>query len=162
MDARLAVFHAINPESVLKIVYNNYGAVAQAPYTMNAVDANPDDFGKGIYGSGYDPELAKQLAESSGLTKLNLVCINNGTSDMVTTSELLQAALKEIGVNVEVKTTDAGSWLTYRFDDTSFDLCVDFTAACPRLLTHLYGGSMPVTAALTPRRPPPPPRSSVN
>jgi peptide/nickel transport system substrate-binding protein len=130
MDARLAVYHAINPESVLKIVYNNYGAVAKAPYTMNAVDANPDDFGKGIYdGSAYNPELAKQLAESSGLTKVNLVCINNGSSDMVTTSELLQQALKEIGVTMEVKTTDAGSWLTYRFDDTSFDLCVDFTGA---------------------------------
>lgn len=127
MDARLAVFHAINPASVLKIVYNNYGDVAQAPYTMNAVDANPDDFGKGIYGSGYDPELAKQLAESSGLTKVTLTLINNGTSDMVTTSELVQQALKEIGVKVDVKTTDAGSWLTYRFDDKSFDMCVDFT-----------------------------------
>ena len=112
---------------------------------MNAVDANPDDFGKGIYGGGYNPELARELAEKSGLTKVNLVCINNGTSDMVTTSELVQQALKEIGVNVEVKTTDAGSWLTYRFDDTSFDMCVDFTgglsAAVDAPLWWQYAGN---------------------
>ena len=154
MDARLAVFHAINPESVLKIVYNNYGQVAKAPYTMNAVDANPEDFGKGIYGSGYNPELARELAEKSGLTKVNLVCINNGTSDMVTTSELVQQALKEIGVNVEVKTTDAGSWLTYRFDDTSFDMCVDFTgglsATVDAPLWWQYAGNCGTDTSKTP------------
>jgi peptide/nickel transport system substrate-binding protein len=131
MDARLAVFHAINPEAVLKIVYNGYGAVSRAPYSINASDAKESDFDKGIYGHGYDPELAKKLAESSGLTKRELVCINNGSSDMVMVSELLQQALKEIGVTMKIQSTDAGSWLTYRFDDKAFDLCVDFTGGNP-------------------------------
>jgi peptide/nickel transport system substrate-binding protein len=131
MDARLAVFYAINPEAVLKIVYNGYGDVSKAPYSIHATDADPSDYGKGIYGHGYDLELAKQLAESSGLKGAELVLINNGSSDMVTTSELVQQALKEIGVNVKIQTTDAGSWLTYRFDDKAFDLCVDFTGGNP-------------------------------
>jgi ABC-type transport system substrate-binding protein len=129
MDARLAVIHAVDPAAVLKIVYNNLGAVAIGPYSQFSVDANKADFGKGIYdGTSYNPTLAKELAEKSGLTKVTLTLINNGTADMVTTSELVQQALKEIGVTCNVQSTDAGSWLTYRFDDTKFDLCVDFTS----------------------------------
>jgi peptide/nickel transport system substrate-binding protein len=131
MDARLAVFHAINPEAVQKIVYNGYGDVSKAPYSINATDADKSDYGKGIYGTGYDLELAKKLAVSSGLAGKTLTCINNGSADMVTTSELLQQALKEIGVTMNIQTTDAGSWLSYRFDDTKFDLCVDFTGGNP-------------------------------
>lgn len=131
MDARLAVFYSINPAAVLKIVYNGYGQVSRAPYTMFASDAKESDFDKGIYGHGYDPDLAKQLAESSGLTKVKLTCINNGTADMVTTAELLQQALKDIGVEMISQTSDAGSWLSLRFDEKAFDLCVDFTGANP-------------------------------
>ncbi|NLA87270.1 MAG: ABC transporter substrate-binding protein, partial [Clostridiales bacterium] len=109
MDARLAVFHAINPEAVLKIVFNGYGAVSRAPYSINASDAKESDFDKGIYGHGYDPELAKELAASSGLTGVELTCVNNGSADMVTISELLQQALKEIGVTMKIQSTDAGS-----------------------------------------------------
>ena len=135
-DARAAVFYAVNPEPILRMVYNNYGKLAAAPYTSEASDMNPAHFGAGPYANnGYDPDLARQLAESSGLAEWSqnntLRLINNGTSDMVMTSELVQGMLREIGVMIEILTYDPGSWLTYRFDHTAYEMTVDFSGGTP-------------------------------
>ena len=131
VDARRAIFYAIDPQGILDVVYNGYGEVAKCPYSMNASDANPADFGKGVYGHGYDPALAREYAEKSGLIGKEIRFINNGSPDMVTIAELTQAYLHDIGIEVTIQTLDAGSWLSYRFDATSFDLCVDFTGGNP-------------------------------
>ena len=135
-DARLALFHAIDPQGILDVVYNGFGEIARCPYTMYAADAREMDFDKGIYAGGvYNPELARELAISSGLVDWcnnnQMRFINNGSPDMVTTAELVQGYLRDIGVNIEVQSYDAGSWLAYRFDATSFDMCVDFAGGSP-------------------------------
>ena len=131
LDARRAIFYAIDPQAVLDVVYNGYGEIARCPYTMYAADANSDDFDKGIYGHGYDPELARQYAEKAGLYGKEIRFINNGSPDMVMTAELTQGFLKDIGLDVAIQSLDTGSWLDYRFDATSYDMCVDFSGGSP-------------------------------
>ncbi|MCL1834750.1 MAG: ABC transporter substrate-binding protein [Oscillospiraceae bacterium] len=135
LDARKAVFYAVNPEPILRIAYNGYGAIAQGPYQFDSEGANPADLNIGPYapGVGYNPDLAKELAESSGLAEWSqnnsLRLINNGTQDLVTSSELVQEMLAQIGVKVEILSYDPGSWLSYRFDHTSYEMTVDFTGS---------------------------------
>ncbi|MCL2125218.1 MAG: ABC transporter substrate-binding protein [Oscillospiraceae bacterium] len=134
LDARKAVLLAVNPEPILRIVYNNYGALSRGPYTVYASNANEADFDKGMYdGSGYNPDLARELAISSGLAEWTqtrpLRFINNGAADMVMCAELIQSMLDEVGIKTQILTYDPGSWLTYRFDHTAYDITVDFTGS---------------------------------
>ena len=137
VDARKAVFYAVNPEPILRLVYNNYGELSRGPYTVHASDANPAHFDIGPYapGAGYNPDLARELAISSGLAEWSqnntLRCINNGAPDMVMTAELIQANLDAIGVKMEILSYDPGSWLTYRFNHEAYEMTVDFTGGTP-------------------------------
>ena len=131
-DARAAFLYAVNPEPILRIVYNGYGEVSKAAYTLFAGDANESDFYYGLYSDdGYNPDRARELAISSGLAEWSqnnqLRLINNGAPDMVNTAELIQGMLEAVGVRVQIVSYDTGSWLTYRFDHTAYELTVDFT-----------------------------------
>jgi len=130
-DARRAIAYAIDRQALVNIVYDGNANVARHPVSAGIADADPSLFDIGIYGEGFNPEKAKQLAESSGLiahTQANpLVLVNNGTPDFKLCCELIQANLNDIGVKVEIVTFDAGSWLTVVFDETQWDMAVDFT-----------------------------------
>jgi len=92
----------------------------------------------GIYADDYNAELAKQLAESSGITEKSIKLINNGSSADALTCELIQADCKRIGVTVEVVTMDPGSWLTTMFDETAYDMCVDIISVPPDTFSGSY------------------------
>ena len=128
-DARKAVALAIDRQAIVDIAYSGYAAVSRCPMSMNCIDIEDRYLDLGVYGIGYDPVKAKELAESSGLAGKEILLINNGGSDSVVVAELIQADLKEIGVTVNVQSLDAGSWLSYAFDDTAYDMCVDFTGS---------------------------------
>lgn len=127
LDARFAVAYAIDPQAILDISYNGYGEISKAPYSAYTSDPDPENFGLGIYGHGFDLELARELAVKSGLTDKEILLINNGSPAYVTACELIQANLKEIGVTVNLQSLDAGSWLSYLFDDSAWDMCIDMT-----------------------------------
>ena len=131
-DARRAIAYAIDKEAIVNIVYDGNTNVARHQVSTGIADADPSLFDLGIYSDGYDPVKAKELAESSGLvahTQANpLVLVNNGTPDFKLCCELIQANLNDIGVKVDIVTFDAGSWLTVVFDETQWDMAVDFTS----------------------------------
>ena len=127
IDARFAVAYAIDPQAILDIAYSGYGEISRAPYSAYTSDPDPDNNDLGIYGHGYDLELARELAAKSGLTEMEVLLINNGSPAYVTACELIQANLREIGVTVNIQSLDAGSWLTYLFDDSAWDMCIDMT-----------------------------------
>jgi ABC-type transport system substrate-binding protein len=92
----------------------------------------------GIYGDDYNPELARELAEKSGLTDKEILLINNGTSAVVLMCELIQANLKDIGVTCVVNNLDMGSWTTYLFDDTQYDMCIDGVPSAGGFISGAY------------------------
>lgn len=126
-DARMAVALAIDREAILNIVYSGIGEVSQFSLSMGNIGVKDSYLGLGAYGEGYNPEKAKQLAESSGLVNETIKLITNGTSERVTIAELIQNDLKEIGVAVEIENLDTGSWLSVAFDPTYYDMCIDGT-----------------------------------
>jgi len=128
LDARFAVAYAIDPNAVLNVAFSGFGKVGRAPYSSGIADVFPELLDMGYYGIGYDPELAKEYAEKAGLIGKTIVLINNGSPSNVTTCELIHGYMADIGVNVDIRSYDMGSWLAILFDGSAWDMAIDFTA----------------------------------
>ena len=124
-DARKAVAYAIDRDAVNMLAYSGTGSKPAAAVAGNCKDGGDSMFNIGIYGDDYKPDLAKQLAEATGLTGKTIRLINNGSAAAAMTSELIQADCKEVGITVDVMTLDMGTWTTYLFDETQYDMCID-------------------------------------
>lgn len=116
LDARQAVCMAIDRESIVDIAFNGYASVSQMPCAASNSDVTDDMKFLGVYGEGYNPEKAAQLAKSSGLEGQTISVCTDGSSASVTIAECIQNDLGAIGVNVEIKNYDSGSWYTVLFD----------------------------------------------
>jgi peptide/nickel transport system substrate-binding protein len=138
VDARKAVAYAIDRQAIIDIAYSGFAKESRHMFSGDNVDMEDRFLDKGIYGVGYDPVKAKELAESSGLAGKEVLLINNGSADGVVVAELLQSDLKAIGVTVNVLNLDPGSWLSYVFDDTQYDIAVDFTLAPSQTLAQNF------------------------
>jgi len=127
LDARRAVAYAIDRDAINKLAFSDTGVKPNSVVAGGAktLDGVPEMLDMGIYGDDYDPELAKELAESSGLVGKSIRLINNGSSTASLTSELIQAQCKTVGITVEVMTMDMGTWVLYLFDETQYDMCID-------------------------------------
>ena len=116
VDARWAVCLAIDREAIAKIAYNGYASVSQMPCATSNVDATDEMKNLGVYGEGYNPEKAKELAEKSGLVGKTISFCTDGSPSAIATAECVQSDLKAIGVNVDIKNYDAGTWMSVLFD----------------------------------------------
>ena len=123
-EARYAIFHAIDTEAISKLVYYGKARPMRSPFTPAIVDLEDDMLDLGVYAKGYDPELAKQLAEKSGLKGKTLILANNGTAEFITISEMVQNMLANIGVNVEIRSYDTASYTDIKNDKTAFDILI--------------------------------------
>jgi len=123
-DARRAVSYAIDRDAINNIVYSGrgYKATSAIQQSGHALDWDPRMDNIGIYGSDYDPELAKQLAESSGLTGKNIRLINSGAASEILMSELIQNDCKKAGITVQILSYDSGTWVSVLFDETAYDI----------------------------------------
>jgi len=138
-DARKAVAYAIDREAIRDVTYSGFGTVSRLPISQYDVDVEDRFLDVGVYGVGLNLDLAKELAESSGLSGQTIKIITNGSSDRQTTSELIQADLLKINVKVEINNLDPGSWLAVAFDETQdFDMALDMTAAPSMTLAQNY------------------------
>ncbi len=136
-EARTAVAMAIDREAIADIVYNGYSEVSRAPSSAGSIDITEDLMDYGVYGTGYDPEGAKELAEKAGLIGKTLTISTNGTSDAITTAECIQSDLNAIGINVQINNYDSGSWLSVAFDTSACgDMLVDFTGTPSRTVAQ--------------------------
>lgn len=135
-DARKAVCHAVNRESVVTLAYFGYATIPSWPLPMNYVDYDPkfstlDD----TYTVGYDVELAKQYADKGGLTSKDVRIATNGSSTSVTMAEVIQQNLRDIGVNATITNYDMATWFNITMDTSLYDLFIwsmyspSFTAA---------------------------------
>jgi peptide/nickel transport system substrate-binding protein len=123
LDARLAVCYAVDRQAMINIVYFGYADVLDYPVSMHCVDYEPQ-LGNlhPTYSTGRDLELAKEYAEKAGLVGKDVIIITNGASSYVAEAEILQANLKEIGVNAIINNYDGASYMTVMTDPTMFDI----------------------------------------
>ena len=139
VDARWAVCLAIDREAIVNIAYNGYANVSQMPCATSNIDVTEDMKNLGVYGEGYNPEKAKELAEKSGLAGQTISFCTDGTPAAIATAECVQSDLNEIGVNVEIKNYDAGTWMSVLFDPNQSGDIMLYMVAMP---SHTVGACM--------------------
>ena len=106
-EARWAVSYAVNSQGILDVALNGLGSTAKAPFSASCADYNSDlDYLHDTYKTGYNLELAKKYAEESGLVGKTVRLVTNGTEVYVTAAQIIEQALKEIGVNAQVVNYD--------------------------------------------------------
>ncbi|MDR0839267.1 MAG: ABC transporter substrate-binding protein [Oscillospiraceae bacterium] len=130
VDARFAIAHATNTQAIVDLVYNGYATKSDYPVSMASIDYEARLGGlNDTYKIGYNLELAQQYADKSGLTGKRIVIITNGATPFITMAEILQANLKDIGVDAVINNYDAASFFSVTTDPTMYDLTVNQTAA---------------------------------
>jgi peptide/nickel transport system substrate-binding protein len=133
-DARYAVIHAIDRQAIINLAYNGYGYPAVYPFTKHMIDwedrfANMSE----AYDDSYNVELAREYAEKAGIVGATVKIITNGASEYITTAEIIQSQLKEIGVSAVINNYDAASYFEVAFDTTMYDISV-YCTATPALM----------------------------
>lgn len=117
VDARKAVVHAVDPQAILNTVYFGNGVVMNAAvpdYCFDYEDrfTDMDD----TYAIGYNPELAAELAKSSGLVNEPIKLMTDGTAEAIKTAEIVQSMLGDIGVTVEINNYDPATVWQMQYD----------------------------------------------
>lgn len=130
-DARIAVSHALNRDAVIKLVYFDFATLLHNPISTNCIgfEAGIMDDLSPVYSIGYNVDLAREYAEKAGIVGKDLVAITNGIPAYITTAEILQDNLKDIGVNLIINNYDAASYQSVQEDPTMYDIAISGTAS---------------------------------
>ena len=126
-EARYAVAHALNKQSILDIVYYGYGRTMKGPNTEQSINHIPYfDNLHPTYSTGYDLDLARQYAESSGLAGKEITIITTSTPALLAASEMIQNMLADINVTARVDSYDSASIRQLNFDlNSTHDMTVN-------------------------------------
>ncbi|MDR2356633.1 MAG: ABC transporter substrate-binding protein [Oscillospiraceae bacterium] len=129
-EARRALDHAINTESIINLAYGGYAEKTRWPLSEALVDfeersANLD----GTYSVGFDIERAKALAQQAGLVGKTLRVITNGADVFSSMAEIMQSDFKEIGVDLKILNYDQASYYSLISDPSQFEIALYATSA---------------------------------
>ena len=128
VEARYAICHAIDRQAIVDVVFGGRAEVLKRHVSMDCVDNEPRfDNQHPIYSIGYDVELAKKYADSSGLTGKTIKLMNTGLPEYVLICEMVQDMLAQIGVDVQIVSYDAATATELGRDDitaSSWDFTV--------------------------------------
>lgn len=119
-DARRAIVHATNSEAILNTVYLGLGKMMHAVVVDYCFDFEDrfNDISE-THSIGFNMDVAKQLADSSGLTGQTLTILTDGTTDNIRCAEMLQGMYSEIGVKLEIQSYDSATLFTMMYDPTA-------------------------------------------
>jgi ABC-type transport system substrate-binding protein len=77
------------------------------------------------YEIGYDPDLAQELADSSGLTGQSITIVTDGSAQSIKTAEIVKNMLDQIGVTLNINNYDAATVMTMIYDpEADYDLSI--------------------------------------
>lgn len=141
LDARLAVSYAIDTNAVINLVYFGHASPNPYPISVHCRELEPallEMVHETVYPTARDVEKAKAYAESAGLVGKEIRVVTNGTPAYVTTAEIVQANLKDIGVNVVIDNYDAASYTDVAKDPTRFDILVTATGSPSGLANSMF------------------------
>ena len=119
---RQAIAHAIDRESIVIGVLNNFGAVANLPIPPGAWGYDPD-----YKGTTYDVEKAKELLKEAGYSKgfdCSLWVDDNQVSTEVAT--VIQNQLLDIGVNMQIEVMKQATKQSRLYKGQDFDMNMSF------------------------------------
>ena len=131
-NMRRAINAAINKENVITVALNGLGKVAEGEGASMLTGYSAENT------DSYDVEKAKEYMEKSGVepssVEMSIVCSNDTKKRA---AEVIQADLKEIGIEAEIESMDLATYLSATVEG-------DFTAAiggytATDLMTHVQG-----------------------
>lgn len=109
--ARQALAYSVDRETILEAAYYGQGMVSP---TNNALSENNSWYGGDLIDYSYDLDKAKQLFAEAGINEGDTLTwwgIAGSYPEWNTSGEILQASLKEIGINLEIQNNDIGTWV---------------------------------------------------
>jgi peptide/nickel transport system substrate-binding protein len=122
-EARYAIAHAINVEPIINIVYHGRAIRMDWPISNAALDKQPHFAnGHSTYATGYNVDVARDLANRTGLTGQNLTIITNGAAEPVQIAEMIQSMLNDIGVNLTINNYDPAGFQAASRETEGWDL----------------------------------------
>lgn len=108
LDFRKAIHYAINKQSIVDAVYLGKASPAKTI-------VNPTVFGsnQNLKGYDYNLEKAKEYLMKSGVKNPKFNLISNDNPVRLQAAQIIQANLKEIGIDVIIETLEWGTYLQY-------------------------------------------------
>ncbi len=132
LRVRKAINYAVDKESLIDAVLQGLGGEATGPYPPHSWAFNPD-----IKDAGYNPEKALNLLEEAGWVKNSdgilekdgrrfsfTLMTNQGNTMRAMTCEIIQAQLREIGMDVRVRIQEWSSFVHQYVDQRQFDAII--------------------------------------
>jgi peptide/nickel transport system substrate-binding protein len=130
---RHAIAHAINKQELIEHVILGLGSAATGPYLPGTWAHNPD-----VKGLAYDPARARALLAEAGwrdrdsdgyLTKDGKpfafeILSNQGNDERKKVSEVIQAALRDVGIKVDVRMVEWATLLKEHVRKRNFEALV--------------------------------------
>lgn len=105
-NLRKAIDYAIDKESIVNIILNGYGYVANSVIAPNVFG-----FTDTVKNAGYNLDKAKELMKDLNYkNNLTLELLTTGSSDDKAIAEVIQANLKEIGIDVKINIVESGTF----------------------------------------------------
>jgi peptide/nickel transport system substrate-binding protein len=112
VKARQALAYAIDQQAILKAAYSGQGTVST---TNNPLADNNPDYGGNLTDYSYNLTKAKQLFAEAGIKAGATITwwgVSNQYPEWNVSAEILQASLKQIGINLKIQNTDISTWPT--------------------------------------------------
>ena len=109
---RKAIQMAIDRQTILDEIYSGMGKVENGLFSNGMIGYNEN-----LPEIPYDPEQAKALLAEAGYPdgfSIELGADSSDSETKTTITEIIQAMLSEVGINVEIKKYDQSTWLETR------------------------------------------------
>ena len=145
-DVLQALFHAIDRQAIADLLMQGTVRIANSPLNPTSPYHNPD-----VPGVAYDPQLSAEMLDRAGWAlasdgvrakggvRFAFTMLNRaGTADRIAIAQVIQAQLKEVGVEVSFETLENAAW-TQRWRSRQWEALVSawFLPADPAI-TGLY------------------------
>lgn len=127
-DVAMALNYGLNRQQFVDTLTQGYGKVAGPMSPAVTRFALPDDELNTL--QPYDPDRARSLLSNAGYNmdtnrlRLDLLSIS-GFKDFTDIAQIVQANLRDIGVDVEIRIQEVGVWVDSRITTKDYDLSVN-------------------------------------
>ena len=149
VKVRQAIKYAINRENIIKGALEGNGTVANS-----SISPTCDGYSDKVAGYTYDLDKAKALLKEAGQENLKITIKIKEDAKIQKVAQVIQADLKEAGIEVEIDIMEAGAYTTDVYSEGDYEMtisswCAMFTDAYSLLYSQFhkdcYGGTGNIT-----------------
>ncbi|MDO4343441.1 MAG: ABC transporter substrate-binding protein [Eubacteriales bacterium] len=135
INFRLAVYYALNNEAIATAVGNCEPMVTIGSSYQTDIPA--EWFEEETYINTFDPELAKEYLDKSSYNGETLKLMGDNSANAKNALTMIQALLKNVGIETELAIVEANLLPNYCADETAWDLYVTYGAGGANMINGL-------------------------